>query len=88
MHEPIELSDRQLNILEFLELVGPSEEGDVAYSIQISPHELLRVPPKFSDLPGEYIARRELERLKEAGLVTYDGVVWAITPAAKRLLNE
>lgn len=88
MHGSIELSDRQLNILEFLDLVGPSEEGDVAYSIRILPHELHRVPPSFSDLPGEYIARRELERLKEAGLVSYDGVVWAITPAAKRLLRE
>lgn len=85
MDEAIALSDRQLNILEFLAVVGPSEEGDVAYCIQIRPHELHRVPPAFSDLPGEYIARRELERLKEAGLVSYDGVAWSLTPAARKI---
>ncbi|MDA8097201.1 MAG: hypothetical protein C4575_04010 [Desulforudis sp.] len=87
MSDQRELTNRQLDILQFLELVGPSEEGDVALCIEIRPHELLLVPPSFTDIPVEYITRKALERLQEAGLVTFDGIVWEITSRGARHLS-
>lgn len=84
MGDVMALTDRQLTILDFLDLLGPAEEGDVAYSIRLGPQEVRRVPPSFFDLPGEFIARRELKRLERIGLVRYDGVAWSLTPAGRR----
>lgn len=87
MGEDREITDRQLDILQFLELVGSSEECDVALCLELRRYELLLVPPDFSDLPAEYIARRELERLREADLVAHDGIVWSITAAGRKSLR-
>lgn len=83
MNERPGLTERQLIILESLDLLGPCDEGDVAYCIPLRPQEVHRVPPSFYDLPGEYIARRELKGLEALGLVKHNGLVWSLTPAGQ-----
>jgi hypothetical protein len=78
---------RQRDILLFLDLVGPADEGDVAYGLRLAPNELARVPVDFQDLAGEFIARRELEALARMGLVVGDGVTWRLTARGKEAIT-
>jgi len=79
---------RQLDVLLFLNLVGPADEGDVAYGLRLEPQDFARIPDGFRDMAGEYVARRELEALARMGLVTGDGVVWELTARGREVLAE
>ncbi len=78
---------RQLDILLFLNLVGPADEGDVAYGLRLEPQDLARIPDGFRDMAREFVARQELEALHRMGLVTSDGVVWELTARGRQALQ-
>lgn len=79
-------SARQMDILLFLQLVGPSDAGDVAFALRLAPGELSGVPEAFRDAPGEVVAVRELEILSRMGLVIGDGVAWELTCRGREVL--
>lgn len=78
---------RQMDILVFLNLVGESDEGDIAYGLRLAPEELGRVPDVFLDSPGEFVARRELEALSRLRLVAGDGITWELTDRGREVLE-
>lgn len=78
---------RQVEILLFLDLVGPADEGDLAYGIQLEPADFARIPTGFRDIPREFVVRRELETLSRMGLVVGDGVAWELTPRGRAVLR-
>ncbi|MFZ5898614.1 MAG: hypothetical protein ACOYU7_05505 [Bacillota bacterium] len=80
-----EPTPRQLQIMGFLAVMGPCDEGDVALAFPVMPEELSRVPDSFMDTPGDYIARVELETLRQAGMVFHDGVLWGLSPRGQKL---
>ncbi|MBE0466033.1 MAG: hypothetical protein IBX71_02255 [Candidatus Desulforudis sp.] len=78
---------RQVEILLFLDLVGPADEGDLAYGIQLDPADFARIPAGFRDIPREFVVRRELETLSRMGLVVGDSVAWELTLRGRKIIQ-
>lgn len=80
-----EPTPRQLQIMAFMAVMGPVDEGDVALAFRLTPEDLRRVPASFADSPGDFVARLELKALLAAGYVFHDGVLWGLTNEGRKM---